>query len=82
MFDDDFLDDLDLLNEMLLTEDDAWRLYNRGEIKREQLNRYLEKHKNIDKNEQKPSSLIKIVILVIVLAMACIFISMLLGSCY
>jgi hypothetical protein len=24
MFDDEFLDDQDLMNEMLLTEDDAW----------------------------------------------------------
>jgi hypothetical protein len=80
MFDDEFLDDQDLLNEMLLSEDDAWKLYNRGEITREQLFRYLEKRKNVEKNQQKPNASIKIVLLVIVVVMTCIFISLLLRS--
>ena len=82
MFDDEFLDDQDLMNEMLLSEDDAWKLYNRGEITREQLFRYLEKRKNNENIEQKPGTLIKIVFLVIVLGVTCMFISLLMGSCY
>jgi hypothetical protein len=78
MYDDEFLDDQDLMNEMLLTEDDAWRLYRRGEITREQLFRYLEKRKNIEKNKQKPNTSIAIVFIVIVVVMTCIFLSLLL----
>jgi hypothetical protein len=77
MFDDEFLDDQDLMNEMLLTEDDAWKLYNRGEITREQLSCYLEKRKNVEKNKQKPNTSIAIVFIVIVVVMTCIFISLL-----
>ncbi|MBW6475100.1 MAG: hypothetical protein K0B14_18380 [Anaerolineaceae bacterium] len=43
MFEDEFLDDQDLFYEMLLSKEDAWKLYHRGEITREQLNRYLDK---------------------------------------
>lgn len=46
MFEDELLDDLGLLNEMLLSEDDAWRLYSRGEITKEELFRHLDKRKN------------------------------------
>jgi hypothetical protein len=80
MFDDEFLDDQDLMNEMLLTEDDAWRLYRRDEITREQLFHYLEKRKEVEKNKQKPNTSIAIVFIVIVAAMTCIFISLLLRS--
>jgi hypothetical protein len=80
MFDDEFLDDQDLMNEMLLTEDDARRLYSRGEITREQLFHYLEKRKKVEKNKQKPNTSIAIVFIVIVVVMTCIFISLLLRS--
>ena len=80
MFDDEFLDDQDLMNEVLLTEDDARRLYSRGEITREQLFQYLEKRKNVEKNKQKPNTSIAIVFIVIVVVMTCIFISLLLRS--
>lgn len=82
MFDDEFLDDLDLLNEMLLSEEDAWKLYSRGEITREQLFGYLEKLKNVENTKQKPGTLIKIVFIVIVIGMTCMFISLSMGSCY
>jgi hypothetical protein len=80
MFDDEFLDDQDLLNEMLLSEDDAWKLNNRGEITREQLFQYLEKRRKVEKNIQKPNTSIAIVFIVIVVVMTCIFISLLLRS--
>ena len=72
-FDDPFLDDLDLFYEGLLSEEDARRMYRRGEITKAQLDAYLGHRQQ----EQQPSaeSFSKtwvIFIVIIILATVCL----------
>jgi len=69
-FDDPFLDDLDLFYEGLLSEEDARRMYRRGEITKAQLEAYLVHQQRRKGAATKPGSNMWVIALVIILLAA------------
>lgn len=82
MFEDEFLDDQDLFNEMLLSKEDACELYHRGEITREQLNWYLDKLGKSQQTKQEPDNWVKFALLIVLLGSACVFFTCIIAGGY
>jgi hypothetical protein len=73
--DDPFLDDYDLLAEGLLSEADARRMYERGEITQAQLADYLKAHREVQEQPQKNNLPSWITVLIILgLLMTCLYV--------
>jgi hypothetical protein len=74
-FDDEFLFDQDLMEEGLLSVEDAWQMYQRGEISYERYTQYLDlKRKQSEQEPDKWASLITLIVVLYIL-ISCLSIS-------